>query len=90
MSSPRAGLHRPPDELVHPSLSPSVLHAQSPTDQQHAFETLYEVLCIFSRLLAPILPFMAEVLYQQLEAGKRAGAEDSVHLERSRGRRKLG
>ena len=57
-------------------------HAQSPTDQQHAFETLYEVLCIFSRLLAPILPFMAEVLYQQLEAGKRAGAEDSVHLER--------
>ena len=25
---------------------------------------------------------MAEVLYQQLEAGKRAGAEDSVHLER--------
>jgi isoleucyl-tRNA synthetase len=56
-------------------------HAESEADQQHAFETLYEVLCIFSRLLAPILPFMAEVLYQRLEAGKRAGAEDSVHLE---------
>ena len=56
-------------------------HAESEADQQHAFETLYEVLCIFSRLLAPILPFMAEVLYQRLEAGKRAGAQDSVHLE---------
>ncbi len=51
-------------------------------DKQHAFETLYEVLTIFSRLLAPILPFMAEVLFQRLEAGKRRGAEDSVHLER--------
>ncbi len=51
------------------------------TDKQHAFETLYEVLCIFSRLLAPILPFMAEILYQRLEANKRHGAEDSVHLE---------
>ncbi len=50
-------------------------------DKQHAFETLYEVLCVFSRLLAPILPFMAEVLFQRLEAGIRAGAEDSVHLE---------
>ena len=51
-------------------------------DKQHAFETLYEVLTLFSRLLAPILPFMAEVLFQRLEAGIRAGAEDSVHLER--------
>jgi isoleucyl-tRNA synthetase len=51
------------------------------TDKQHAFETLYEVLCLFSRLLAPILPFMAEILFQRLEAGKRTGAEDSVHLE---------
>ncbi len=51
-------------------------------DKQHAFETLYEVLCVFSRLLAPILPFMAEVLYQRLEAGIREGASDSVHLER--------
>jgi isoleucyl-tRNA synthetase len=56
-------------------------HAESQLDQQHAFETLYEVLCTFSRLLAPILPFMAEILFQQLEAGKREEAEDSVHLE---------
>jgi isoleucyl-tRNA synthetase len=52
------------------------------SDKQYAFETLYEVLTIFSRLLAPILPFMAEMLYQRLEAGKRPGAQDSVHLER--------
>jgi isoleucyl-tRNA synthetase len=56
-------------------------HNENSADKQHAFETLYEVLCIFSRLLAPILPFMAEILYQRLEAGKRTGAEDSVHLE---------
>ena len=56
--------------------------SESDADKQHAFETLYEVLCLFSRLLAPILPFMAELLYQRLEAGIRDGALDSVHLER--------
>jgi isoleucyl-tRNA synthetase len=56
-------------------------HNDNSADKQHAFETLYEVHCLFSRLLAPILPFMAEILYQRLEAGKREGAEDSVHLE---------
>jgi isoleucyl-tRNA synthetase len=56
-------------------------HNDNSADKQHAFETLYEVLCLFSRLLAPILPFMADILYQRLEAGKRAEAEDSVHLE---------
>ncbi|MCO4764567.1 MAG: isoleucine--tRNA ligase, partial [Myxococcales bacterium] len=55
--------------------------SDSDADKQHAFETLYEVLCLFSRLLAPILPFMAELLYQRLEAGHRPGALDSVHLE---------
>ena len=50
-------------------------------DHQHAFETLYEVLCGFSRLVAPILPFTAELLYQRLEVGQRDGALASVHLE---------
>ena len=50
-------------------------------DKDIAFETLYEVLATFSRLLAPILPFMAEILYQRLEAGKAPNACDSVHLE---------
>jgi isoleucyl-tRNA synthetase len=56
-------------------------HNDNPSDHQHAFETLYEVLCRFSRLLAPILPFMADLLYQRLEVGIRTGAQDSVHLE---------
>jgi isoleucyl-tRNA synthetase len=51
-----------------------------PRDHQHAFETLYEVLTTFARVLAPILPFMAELLYQRLEAG-RLGKQGSVHLE---------
>jgi isoleucyl-tRNA synthetase len=50
-------------------------------DKQAAYETLYEVLTLFSRLVAPILPFMAESLYARLEQG-RAGAVGSVHLER--------
>jgi isoleucyl-tRNA synthetase len=54
---------------------------ENDNDKQHAFETLYEVLTTFSRLLAPILPFIAEVLYQRLEVGIRDGALDSVHLE---------
>jgi len=49
-------------------------------DKQFAFETLYEVLTTFARVLAPILPFLAEVLYRRLEVGQRAGAQ-SVHLE---------
>ena len=56
-------------------------HSDDPIDHDHAFETLYEVLCLFSRLVAPILPFMADLLYQRLEAEKRTGAQDSVHLE---------
>jgi isoleucyl-tRNA synthetase len=48
-------------------------------DKQAAYETLYEVLTLFSRLLAPILPFMAEVLYQRLEGV--VDADGSVHLQ---------
>ncbi|MBM4343015.1 MAG: isoleucine--tRNA ligase [Deltaproteobacteria bacterium] len=48
-------------------------------DKQAAYETLYEVLTTFSRLLAPILPFFAELLFQRLEA---RDAADSVHLQR--------
>ncbi|MEY3015477.1 MAG: Isoleucine--tRNA ligase [Pseudomonadota bacterium] len=55
-----------------------------PTDKQHAYETLYEALGTFSRLLAPILPFAAELLYQRLEVeirGAVSGDDDSVHLQ---------
>ncbi|MSP93306.1 MAG: isoleucine--tRNA ligase, partial [Myxococcales bacterium] len=50
-------------------------------DKQAAFETLYEVLTTFVRVVAPILPFVAETLYLRLERGVRSGAAGSVHLE---------
>ncbi len=55
--------------------------SDDPVDQGHAFETLYEALGTFARMLAPILPFSAELLYQRLEVGVRPGAQDSIHLE---------
>ena len=55
--------------------------SDDPVDQGHAFETLYEALGTFARMLAPILPFSAELLYQRLEVGVRQGAQDSIHLE---------
>ncbi len=48
-------------------------------DKQAAYETLYEVLTLFTRLLAPILPFTAEMLYQRLEGVADSG--NSVHLQ---------
>ena len=38
-------------------------------DKQAAYSTLYEVLVTFSKLIAPVLPFMAETLYQNLSPG---------------------
>jgi isoleucyl-tRNA synthetase len=53
----------------------------SKADQLSAFATLYEVLVTFGQVLAPVMPFMAERLYQRLvvEPGV-PGAKDSVHL----------
>jgi isoleucyl-tRNA synthetase len=58
--------------------------SDSDADKAAAFATLYEVLTLLSRLLAPILPFMAEQLYQRLEAGLDTGdaGQRSVHLQR--------
>ena len=51
-------------------------------DKAAAYATLYEALVTFSKVLAPFLPFQAEVLYQSLvvEAGCQEGDLDSVHL----------
>jgi isoleucyl-tRNA synthetase len=50
-------------------------------DKRAAYATLYEVLVTFSKVLAPVMPFMAEGVYQRLvkEPGL-PGALDSVHL----------
>ncbi len=44
-----------------------------------ALDTLYYVLVTFARVLAPMLPFMTEVIYQNLVRSAFADAPESVH-----------
>jgi isoleucyl-tRNA synthetase len=66
---------------VHqPALLPGGVDRQLPADQQDAFATLYVTLVTLARLLAPVLPFLAEELYQNLVRGLDPAAPVSVHL----------
>jgi isoleucyl-tRNA synthetase len=51
-------------------------------DKAAAYATLYEVLTTFAKVVAPVLPFFAERLYQHLvvEPGMSAPDRESVHL----------
>src|SRR6185295_2672259 len=49
-------------------------------DSLAAYQTLYEALTTLARLFAPIMPFLAESLYQNLVRHAVRGAPDSVHL----------
>jgi isoleucyl-tRNA synthetase len=49
-------------------------------DKRAAFTTLYEALDELSRLLAPLTPFLADILYRRLVLPFRADAPPSVHL----------
>jgi len=49
--------------------------AADDTDKRDAEETLYHVLVVLSKLLAPFAPFTAEAMYRNLTSG------ESVHLE---------
>ena len=51
-------------------------------DRAAAFATLHRVLSDTARVMAPILPFLAEEIYQVLVAGANREAPDSVHLTR--------
>ena len=53
-----------------------------PTDRDAAFATLHEALAASARMVAPILPFLAESLYDNLVAAVVPDAPDSVHLTR--------
>jgi isoleucyl-tRNA synthetase len=53
--------------------------AAEEADKLSAFATLYEVLTTFSAVLAPVLPFITERLYQTLVAEKDPSAPRSVH-----------
>jgi len=48
-------------------------------DKRMAYETLYECLVVLIKLLAPILPFLTEEMYQNLVRSVDAGAPESVH-----------
>ena len=49
--------------------------SEDDADKLAAYETLYYVLTLLARLLAPFTPFLSEELWQKL------GGEDSVHLQ---------
>jgi len=49
-------------------------------DKAQAYATLYRVLTVTNRLMAPFIPFTSEAIYQNLERGFDASAPDSVHL----------
>ncbi|MCA9545038.1 MAG: isoleucine--tRNA ligase, partial [Myxococcales bacterium] len=49
-------------------------------DKASAYATLYEVLVTFAKVLAPVLPFISEGVYQNLVVDAGAQGPDSVHL----------
>ena len=49
-------------------------------DKEAAYQTLYEVLTTLARLLAPVLPFLSEELYQNLVRNADPASPASVHL----------
>jgi len=48
-------------------------------DKNAAYESLYQVLVVLSRLLAPFVPFVTEEMYQNLVRSVDADAPESVH-----------
>ncbi|NNF11210.1 MAG: isoleucine--tRNA ligase [Acidimicrobiia bacterium] len=52
------------------------------TDKLAAFATLHEVLVTFGKVIAPVLPFVTEEIYQQLVVAHRSGTgPTSIHHE---------
>jgi len=54
--------------------------SENDADKLAAYTTLYRCLVILSQLLAPLTPFIAEELYQNLVRSVDPEAEESVHL----------
>jgi isoleucyl-tRNA synthetase len=52
----------------------------NPQEKKECHSTLYAVLVAFSKIIAPILPFLSEEIYQNLVCGNLAGTPPSVHL----------
>jgi isoleucyl-tRNA synthetase len=58
--------------------------SEAGSDKMAAYQTLYTVLTTLTRLIAPVVPFLAETMWQNLKpvgSGQWAvGSEESVHL----------
>jgi isoleucyl-tRNA synthetase len=54
--------------------------SESDADKLAAYNTLYQCLVTLSKLLAPLAPFLAEEIYQNLVCSAFPGAPESVHL----------
>ncbi len=54
--------------------------SEDDADKAAAYQTLYDVLTTLSLLIAPLLPFTAEEMYQNLVRPVNANAPESVHL----------
>jgi isoleucyl-tRNA synthetase len=53
-----------------------------PADRDAAFSTLHTALVALTKIVAPVLPFMADAMYGNLVPAFNADAPDSVHLTR--------
>jgi isoleucyl-tRNA synthetase len=53
--------------------------SEADADKQAAYRTLYEVLVTLTKLLAPMVPFITEHMYQNLVRAVEANAPQSVH-----------
>ncbi|MCX5995557.1 MAG: isoleucine--tRNA ligase, partial [Chloroflexi bacterium] len=54
--------------------------SENDTDKQSAYTTLYQCLITLAKLLAPLTPFVAEELYQNLVRPFDKDAPESIHL----------
>src|SRR5262245_48584042 len=54
--------------------------SEDDADKAAAYQTLYDVLVTLTQLMAPIMPFTAEEMYQNLVRSVDAQAPESVHL----------
>jgi len=53
--------------------------AGTDADKEAAYQTLYTVLVTFAKLVAPVMPFLSEVMYQNLVRSVAENAPESVH-----------
>jgi len=54
--------------------------SEDDTDKLAAYQTLYETLVTLCKVLAPVIPFVTEIMYRQLVAQQDPAAPESVHL----------